>query len=247
MVVNVDKGESRQKEEAAAAGRFLPTGPLIPVDQIPNELRRLFASKKVPPPAPPLPVVQPDEVKSLTLLAQVALVVFISVCLFLLLLLLLFCCVQLRRCYRRRHHRAADKMGDRSFAAPVAEEVFHHEPVFRTCSVKSRATAGEPAVAATAPSTISSRSSFGEEDSPRQHELVYELKQTLAPRIQVTADDDPWTRPAADLSLNRSMASCSFYEEVAERNRECSQSSSSSFDDYPDVPAEVVSGHVTRF
>lgn len=106
MIVN-DMGEQvyRRNDKASREGGFLPSGPFIPIDQIPNEIERLLFGKKPDKVSNGyyVELVRAEDIKDITLLAQIALIVFIIVA-FVLIFILLFVCI-LRTYYACRKPR----------------------------------------------------------------------------------------------------------------------------------------------
>ena len=78
------------------------SGPYIPVSEIPNEIRRFFSSKKAKPATYPPPLVDPGDVRTITLLAQISLVVFILICVLLVVLLCILCGFNILNFSRRK-------------------------------------------------------------------------------------------------------------------------------------------------
>ncbi len=91
---------------------FLPSGPYIPVKEIPNEIRRFFESKKnfffpfsssasVPAAYPPPGALRPDEVRTLSRLAEASLIIFVVVVIVVAIVVLLICFYTVAECCRQ--------------------------------------------------------------------------------------------------------------------------------------------------
>lgn len=238
---------------------YLPSGPYIPVKEIPNEIRRLFLNKKAKfAPTYPYPVASVDDIRSLTLLTQISLAIFICLCVLLIFLLIGICCLQITRTCRKRNknrkrvpiptehfspaaimtvqaHPTFEKQ-ERQQAAPDHNR---HEPLFAKCSVRSTSGSCLPTAPRSVPSSSTSTDSF-------EMKGGYQYNVTAArevPKIDVTRAESRAEELAShvrdtnekDLSLNRSY---SVYEEMASPppplNDYYKTSSNSSFDSYPE-------------
>ncbi len=84
-----------------------PSGPYIPVNEIPNEIKKWFEKKKSPFKSkphlhPPRPV-NPDELRTLATIAQVALIAFVvAIIILVILIILISICAVADACYRKR-------------------------------------------------------------------------------------------------------------------------------------------------
>lgn len=90
---------------SSEARNYLPTGPFIPVNQIPNEIRRFLFEKKNKfsfPPGQPRPPIDREALRTMTLLAEISLIVFMCVAVLLVAVMVLICCWQIAACCHER-------------------------------------------------------------------------------------------------------------------------------------------------
>ncbi len=203
--------------ETSQARSFLPSGPYIPVDQIPNEIKRFFQTKLGPKhPQTAGLLIRPETLRALTLLTQVALVVFFCVLLLLIFCLVLICGVQLAQCCREKSER-------RKTATASTE--------------KSRRMSG----ASAPPSIRNVTTTLDHRDIPS----IVVASGSGSSRSGVVDKSRLQGRENNSLDADRSLTVYEEMREQQNQSRAStfSTSSSSTFGDYPDVPPALINRH----
>ncbi len=237
MIVTEDPtGPASSSDKSSRSLLPLPSGPYIPVSEIPNEIKRLFDKATRPffgdaRPHPPPPLLRPEEARTLTVLAQAALVVFVCVVAVLLVVLCVVCVAVLADCCRetnrsRRERRRRERYASAlkmspppsplppvtgPSAPPPAGEKPQQVTFLQVVEEDHVRLSATPSV-----STVSTAGRSGEDD-PSSSWPPPPPSSPFPPRILVTGDSDGGYEVASppsrrDFSLSRSLGG--IYEEM---------------------------------
>jgi len=222
---------------------LLPSGPYIPVKEIPNEIKKFFHKLKNPFASdsghhrvlagPP-----PGDLKQLALLTEVALIVFICVAIIVTILMVSACFwAIIGACERRRRRRERERLRELRQERYRPPELVHARPSAPSeVEQRRRSQHLKPYATPTlAPAILITRDSHQESSMSSASELrvipanMSLNRSSFGPELRLSP---------ADLSLNRSAGPV--YEEINAPKED------SDFDDFPDLPPDVVEEELTR-